>query len=287
MAPPYRPYRDGPFRWRLGVRPLELDQWFELDGDDVELQLSEKRRILDEHHSTAVAVMDGIDAEAEEVYAAVVDHLQHRAPQHLERHRDERGDRHALEAAARLVPDDLALLVERDGASIFGGGVICFPNRWDLASKLGRPLEDVHAPVAQLNEQLGDPIERFFERLTPERSYWRLGWGVLDTPALYQPLDGTAEPRPGPDQVTVDDVHLRVERETLRRFPRTGVVLFTIRTHITPLRELFDDPLDAAALADAITSMPTDIARYKQLDDLGPRIVAWLHGRGAALGSAQ
>ena len=285
MAPPYRPYRDGPFRWRLGVRPLDLDQWFELDGDDVDAQLLEKARILDQHHSTVVAVMDGIEPEAEEVYAAVVEHLSRRAPDHLARHHQTPAGRHPLEAAARLGPEDLALLVERDGSAVFGGGVICFPNRWDLRSKLGQPLATVHAPVAQLNEQLGDPIERFFDRLTPDRSYWRLGWGVLDTPALYQPLDGTAAPRPGSTQVSVDDVHLRVERETLRRFGQTGAVMFTIRTHITPLRELFDDPADAVALAEVITSMPDDIARYKQLDELGPRVVAWLRGDDAELGS--
>ena len=85
----------------------------------------------------------------------------------------------------------------------------------------------------ELNDQLEAPIDSFFDRLTPERSFWRLGWGVLDTPTGTRPLDGTAGPRPvdpAPDQL-----FLRVERETLRRFPVTNCVLFTIRTYVTPI----------------------------------------------------
>ena len=94
------------------------------------------------------------------------------------------------------MPEDLVMMVERDGRLIFGGGSVCFPNRWDLRSKLGCTMAEVHAPVALLNEQLEAPVDRFFERLRPERSYWRLGWGILDTDDWYTPLDGTASPRP-------------------------------------------------------------------------------------------
>ena len=122
---------------------------------------------------------------------------------------------------------------------VFGAGSVCFPNRWDLRSKLGLPFRAVHQPVSLLNDQLGETIDRFFDRLTPERSFWRLGWGVLDSVDLYQPLDGTAAPRPATP--TPADLVVRVERETLRRLPRTGCVLFTIRTHLAKATELAAD----------------------------------------------
>ena len=128
---------------------------------------------------------------------------------------------HPLDAAARLVPEDLVLLVERDGRLVFGGGSVCFPNRWDLRSKLGLSMAGVHAPVDRLNDQLEAPIDGFFDRLTPERSFWRLGWGVLDTADWYTPVDGTASPRPvapAPDQH-----YLRVERETHASLPGHGL----------------------------------------------------------------
>ncbi len=66
---------------------------------------------------------------------------------------------------------------------------------------------------------------------------------------------------------------MRVERETLRRFPRTGCVLFTIRTYIAPIASVADDPESAAALAAAVEAMATDVRGYKDLIDLGEAIV--------------
>jgi hypothetical protein len=149
---------------------------------------------------------------------------------------------------------------------VFGGGSVCFPNRWDLRSKLGLTMAGVHAPVDRLNEQLEAPIDAFFGRLTPERSFWRLGWGVLDTADWYTPVDGTPPDRPG--RLAPEEHHLRVERETLRRFPDTGCVLFTIRTYVTPILAPAASPASpevASRFAAAIESLPADVRDYKDL----------------------
>lgn len=280
---PYRPYVGGPFRWRLGLRPLDLADWIEI-RDDHDAQMATKTEVLATHHDTAVVVDErdgGVEPEATEVLDELVEHLRARFP---ERYAHVEPDRsvHPLDAAGRLVQEDLVLLVERHGALVVGGGSVCFPNRWDLRSKLGCTMAEVHAPVNRLNEQLEGPIDGVLARLRPERSFWRLGWGVLDTGELYQAVDGTAEPRPGADGVdhlTLDQIHLRVERETLRRFPRTGCVLFTIRTHTASLRQVVDDPADAELLAEAIGEIPDDVKGYKQLDQLGAHVIELLRSR--------
>lgn len=279
---PYLPFMDvpaGTFRWRLGVRPLDLRDWIEL-GPDADAAIAAKESLNRDHPGTVFAAMPGTEAEAQEVADALVEHLRGRWP---ERPVELDPGLHPLDAAARLVPEDLALLVERDGRLVFGAGSICFPNRWDLRSKIGLPLAAVHAPVAQLNEQLEAPIDRFFDRLTPERSFWRLGWGVLDTADWYTPLDGSAAPRPpspGPA-----DHHLRVERETLRRFTRTNAVLFTIRTYVTPLPAVTRHPAVSARLAEALASLPLDVQAYKDVATTGTAIVEML--RAAATESAE
>jgi hypothetical protein len=262
----YLPFLEGPrqldqasFRWRLGVRPLDLHDWIEF-GCHADEAIASKRRLSAEHPSTVFASLDGVDGEAQQVADALVDHLRHRFPH---RYAGVRLDDtlHPLDAAARLVPEDLVLMVERDGRLVFGAGSICFPNRWDLRSKIGLTLSEVHAPVALLNEQLEEPIDRFFDRLTPERSFWRLGWGVLDTDDWYTPTDGTAAPRPsdvGPEQL-----FLRVERETLRRFPTSNAVLFTIRTYVTPIPVIAADGPTARRLADALAGLPVPVQEYK------------------------
>ena len=280
---PYLPFMDGPapagpevFRWRLGVRPLDLHDWIEL-GPDADAAIEAKPRLMAQFPDTVFAVLDGeVDAESREVADVLVAHLRQRWPA---RYGDSTLDPtlHPLDAAARLVPEDLVLLVERDGRLVFGGGSVCFPNRWDLRSKLGLTMAGVHAPVDRLNDQLEAPIDSFFDRLTPERSYWRLGWGVLDTADWYTPVDGTAAPRP--DAPAADHHFLRVERETLRRFPDTGCVLFTIRTYVTPILRSASSPEVAGRLAAAIDSLPDDVRDYKDLVTTGAQLTELLRER--------
>ena len=280
-TPPYLPFMDGPapsgeenFRWRLGARPLDLHDWIEL-GPDADAAIAAKTRLMADHPDTVFAVLDGVDAESREVAEALVDHLRHRWPDRYG-HAELDADLHPLDAAARLVPEDLILLVERRDGLVFGGGSVCFPNRWDLRSKLGLSMARVHAPVARLNEQLEAPIDGFFERLAPDRSYWRLAWNILDTPDWYTPVDGTEAPRssrPGPD-----GHYFRIERETMRRFPRTGVVLFTVRTYVAPFPAVSDGGDVAARLADAVAALPPDVKDYKGLAPTADALIEHLRG---------
>ena len=272
--PPYLPFmhgtdrdpRSGAFRWRMGIRPLDLAQWFEW-GTDSSTVLAEKERLNQRYPDTVFAVLDDVEAEATEVAEAIATFVG--APL--------RDDLHPLDAAARLVPEDLVLMVERPGADgpelRFGGGSVCFPNRWDLRSKLGLTMAEVHAPVARLNDQLAVPVDRFFDRLRPDRSYWRLGWGILDTADWYTPIDGTAAPRPA--DLAPEEMFLRVERETLRRFPATNCVLFTIRTYVAPLDTVVT-PAARSRLAVALEAMPDDVRGYKDLAHTAEGIVAHL-----------
>jgi len=279
QRPPYEPWREttGEFRWRLGVRPLDLNRWIEID-EHFETELAQKAEIMEAHPSTAFCALDGTEDAAREVLDELVSHLHTVHPEQAERLTVD-ASLHPLDAAGRLVQEDLVLMVERDDKLVFGAGSVCFPNRWDLNSKLGLTMSEVHEPVSLLNEQLGTVIDDVLRRLTSDRPMWRLGWGVIDTDDLYQAVDGTAAPRPV--DAPPSEHHLRIERETLRRFPQTNCVLFTIRTHQLPLRDLREvDSSSAAALADAIESMPTPIAEYKQLDRSGNLISDWLRSVG-------
>jgi hypothetical protein len=331
-AVPYLPFLDGPggeFRWRLGVRPLDPADWIEL-GDDADDAIAEKQRLCRDHHETVFAALDDIEPEAHEVATALIEHLRRRWPARYGVAELDSG-LHPLDAAARLVPEDLVLMVPRQtdefrrdpsardligrqsgvsgdeswrdssardligggsGVSVderwrdrsardlidggvelvFGGGSVCFPNRWDLHSKLGRTLSEVHAPVPQLNRQLDRSIDRFLERLRPERAYWRLGWGIIDVGDRYTP---PGRPRPAISAAPLERF-LRVERETLRRFPNTGCVLFTIRTYVHRLSEVAGDRRAAGVLAEQVATMSDDIRGYKDLDEIGDRLVAEL-----------
>ena len=297
IQPDYQPYLAGAFRWRLALRPLDLAHWIEI-GDDYDHEMDAKNLIFSKNFSTANAFQPNTEDEAAEVLINLVEHLVATWPDWFTRdgrdivnhHRHERfavepssdgqWAEHPLVTCARLVQEDFALLVEQDGRLVFGGGSVCFPNRWDLNSKLGLTMSEVHAPVDQLNDQLQDPIDSFFQRLSPQKSFWRTGWGVLDTDELYQAVDGTAAKSPAlpllGDPTTGDQLFLRVERETIRRFPKTNCVLFTIRSYVRPLSHLVDRPEDAARLAEALSNLPDDVRDYKRTTELTAPAVHWL-----------
>jgi alpha-1,2-mannosyltransferase len=49
----------------------------------------------------------------------------------------------------------------------------------------------------------------------------------------------------------------------VRRLPRTGAILFTIRTYFLPIVEIAEEPGVPGRLASAIRSWPDDVAHYK------------------------
>lgn len=73
--------------------------------------------------------------------------------------------------------------------------------------------------------------------------------------ADYSDLSSIAEP------VDPARVRMRVERQTLRRLPRTGAILFTIRVYLTPLEQLVREPEVPGRMASAIRSWPEDVAK--------------------------
>ena len=170
-----------------------------------------------------------------------------------------------LDLCGRLVADDLCLLLPTPGGWRLMGAVLCFPNRWRLADKLGKPLPGIHRPVPGYAAKLAVPVDRFFDALTVDRPVWRTNWALNDDPALFQPVETAQE---DPDQTitaanAATRLFLRVERQTLRRLPRTGAVVFTIRTYQVPIGSL--SPAQAADLAGVIRTTPEDTARYKGL----------------------
>jgi hypothetical protein len=59
-------------------------------------------------------------------------------------------------------------------------------------------------------------------------------------------------------------VYLRVERQTLRRLPRSNAILFTIKTYLTRIEDVcHNDPSTAKRLAGAFRNWPAEMQRYK------------------------
>jgi hypothetical protein len=289
----YRPFEPGPYRMAMDLVSVGEADWFELD-QLYPSEMAERRRLLETAHAEVFAALPVSDAarhEALEVIVAALatHHLDWFSRDGLTLHNHLTGEAwrsgsiDPLELAGRLVQEDLCLIQLGDDGPVFTAAVLCFPSRWRLLDKIGKPLAAVHQPVPFYADRLARPVDRFMRHLKPGHIASRLNWSLLDDPTLFQP-SGKWRVEGGSDitrRNAGQHVFLRVERQTLRRLPSSGAVLFGIRVHVYPLDMVIDGPERAAALAQAVLALPAEIQHYKSLLPFRQSLLEWLEDRAA------
>ena len=238
----------GPPWLHMGLRTIGEAEWLDVDGRRGD-ELAEKARLLTERHDEVFAALPGTEAAGAEALSLVEDWLARRHPAaRLDRPTPPPTDAHPLEAAARLVQEDLCLMAAHDGAIALVAAALCFPSHWRLTDKIGGSAAAIHGPVAHYERELRAKVDRFLERIPEGRIVLRRNWGVHDHETLFVPEH--PPPRPGITAANAGArLWLRSERQTLRHLPRSGAVLFTIRVQLAPLAALADRPELAVALA--------------------------------------
>jgi dimethylamine monooxygenase subunit A len=292
----YRPFLDGPWRLAMGIKALDLEEWIEVD-ERFAAQLAERRQLLDDQRSAVLGELPESRPGQRELLKLLLDHLPRRFPEQFRRvdgriENRVTGERFVLaawedaplELMGRLVQEDLCLMQRGDAGYRLVAAVLCFPAHWRLADKLGRPLQVIHEPVPGFGECLGDPVDRFFASIQVERPVWRVNWSLVDAPTLFRPPEHRGNPRPTSAEQAGRQLWLRVERQTLRRLPRSGDVVFGIHTCVDPLGDAIDSPQAAQALAARIREMPDAMARYKSILPIRAPLLAWLDGRAGGQG---
>lgn len=184
-------------------------------------------------------------------------------------------------AAARLVQEDLCLMVPRPSATDgvvrhhLDAAVLCFPSHWRLRDKAGGSAAAIHGPVPTYADDLADRVDRYLARLRPDVIGVRRNWSIHDSPALHAPVPPS--PPPDLDPATAGDaLWLRSERQTLRALPRSGAVLFTIRVQQTPFSALAERPDVARALASRLRSQPAALVAMNGLEGRVDVVTRWL-----------
>jgi hypothetical protein len=238
----------------MGLRPLDLTKWLEFD-EHVDEDLSLKAQLIERDVDAVVAT----NPEGDEASAELLRELKHfLRTVHPDRSTDTDAGEHPIVQASRLVQEDLCVLVKEDTWRL-RAACVCFPSRWDLASKIGTTLDDIHSPVPLYDRELARPTNAFFDRLTPEKSFWRLNWTLLDSPVLHQ--------RTSSRHAVSGDLYewfFRVERQTLRQLPLTRATIFTIRTYVTSTATLREnDDEFVPALLHALDTAPASVLESK------------------------
>ena len=276
------PYDGSSKPFTIGIRPLDLNDWIEVDTN-LATYLNEKaRHYRDDCHQVIVSEETSIAAQTE-VLQLLSEHVCERYPNIYRKTGSSidilNGQFHVslddetlppLAIAAKLVQEDLVLMSTSPEGWRLVAASLCFPSAWNLLEKFGHPLHRVHAPVPGFGTgtRNASVIDRMFDNLRPEQPVMRWNWSLHEDGQLYHPTSHSgSESRFGNGDIG-GHVFLRVERQTLRKLPKSGNIVFTVRIYLDPLEVLETMPGGdklAAAIDEQLSVFSVEQESYKGL----------------------
>ncbi|KAJ4411823.1 hypothetical protein N0V91_000958 [Didymella pomorum] len=275
----------------MGLRSMHWDDWFELDNEFIKFYSIKVARIAErggkccktapEARAAAIELLEELCAYLPERYPSLFQVLgSGRAgvnnlitgetidiKESLEVNMED-----PMQVCARLVQDDLAIMIERrDGQYYLLAGAILLAGFWRLEDKFGMPLSEIHTSgdVPQYKEKLEKGMLNMFRRLQPEKPVLRNNYFIQVDDNLAWSESLGSEDEDGINWASaekiegVGNVWFRSERQSLRRLPRSGGIVFTIRTYFHPITEICKEPYVPGRLASAMRSWGDDVSRYK------------------------
>lgn len=102
--------------------------------------------------------------------------------------------------------------------------------------------------------------------LQPDKPIWRNNWAAAFTGDICEPSYNVGGPGAqldalGGKRPPAEDLWLKTEYQTLRRLPKTGAILFTIRTLVQPMPKIGVEA--AKVLHKSLSGMRPELREYK------------------------
>lgn len=176
---------------------------------------------------------------------------------------------------------------EKDGDEyFFKAGIFTFAAGFAPSERFDTPLSYIHHPIPGYEDKLKPTMNRFFDKLLPFRFVTRSNFSVQTHNKFYvddsnkgHNLSADYEQKPL-DYDSLDfekDVHYRSERQVLTKLPKSGAVVFTIRTYLIPMAQIKKEPKEVRErFIGAINGLQGDISAYKRSKEWGPPVIKYL-----------
>ncbi|KAJ5665150.1 uncharacterized protein N7477_007598 [Penicillium maclennaniae] len=275
-----RPYR--PFRWAyhqtMSLTRMETDWWIELEST-YKTRIAQRKELYAKNGKAVLDAMPGSELACKELMEMVLQFICARYPQHFTLV-DKRilknhilGTEHDVKAKPPLeillenVPEDFAIMLRDDetGFYFLRAAVICSALGWNVASKVGKRLDQIHDPIPDYKEKMQFSMDRFFTKMPTEKPIQRGSWGLEVGEPLYMPPGHPHEAqRLSQDpKLGIEDCSLRVDWQTLRRLPLSGSIIFNFKAIFTPVTEFRDEPGVPALLSKLFKEGKQNLMQYK------------------------
>jgi dimethylamine monooxygenase subunit A len=192
----------------------------------------------------------------------------------------------SLPEAAATHHEDMCLLTRHKDEDVYRlvGAAVAWPSDWHPADKLGLALTALHAPIQGYAEQLAGGVDHFMDRLETGKIFGRCNWFIAATPARRWVAGSSEQAFAHVDPKNAGKtLFVRSERQTLRRLPETGAILFTIGVYVEPLGALSDG--NVAMLTRAVRSLVAGEGDRRGAGAYAAALIGYASHRGLETGS--
>ena len=194
-----RPYR--PFRWayhqtmcgssgsyfsshaanhwtQIALTKLESDWWLELESH-YKVRVAERKELVARHGTMVLDYLPGAELACKEVMEMALQFYCARYPQYFSLSFSESegyvfhnrildtdtviSSMHPLHVLLNNVPEDFAIMLRspEDGKYYLRGGVLCSALGWNIGTKIGMQLKEIHSPIPDYKEKMEFSMDRY------------------------------------------------------------------------------------------------------------------------------
>lgn len=256
---------------------MDTDWWLELDRNYAHM-IRQRQELFQKHGTGVIQALPGSEVACKELMEMCLQFLCARYPNcfrlDLEnmifhngilRTETDLRTTEPLHVLLRNVPEDFGIMIRDPETGLYSlrGGMIMSSLGWNLASKAGLKLHEIHEPIPDYKEKMQFSMDRYFAKKPTDKAIQRGSWGLeIDRP-LYVPHAEDLEREPQNAEYTIDRIHLRVDWQTLRRLPLSGAVVFNFKGLFTPLTEFRDEPYIPSLVLKVLKEGKKNLMEYK------------------------
>ncbi|KAF7311610.1 hypothetical protein MKEN_01064000 [Mycena kentingensis (nom. inval.)] len=272
-----RPYR---------LKSMDPDRWIELESTYKE-RIQQRIQLYADHGKKIVDCLPGAESACRELMEMVVQFVVARYPgQFSVNYRTGVFTNNILGTTSNMytdeplrlllhhIPEDFLITLkdQKTGLYTFRAGVSCSSIGWNVATKIGMNLQQIHTPVPDYKEKMAFSMDRFFTNMKVDKPIQRGSWGLEVGQPLFLQEDDPDYRRKNPN-TTAADINLRVDWQTLRRLPNSRAIVFNFKPLFTPMTQFREEPFIPRLLLKILRDGKPSFMQYKAFEHVEEHVI--------------